>query len=217
MARRWRGPRRCLIGLVVSLAATGMLAASALAATWHVRAGASAGGNGSATAPFASLAAVEAASGPGDAIVVDPAPRDAKPLDGGIALKPDQHLTGGGPPVAGADNLAALPVITNTGDGHVDGDGVRLADRTVVENLVIRGTRRGAIYGLDSLGVKIAGNDVSKHNGSCAAGFTVQPFNVPTGLPFVGGGVGGMGTLAPQNGWAGIMVDGSAATGSVEI
>ncbi|MEA2496797.1 MAG: hypothetical protein QOJ29_4708 [Thermoleophilaceae bacterium] len=179
-------------------------AAGASAATWHVRSGAPAGGDGSAGKPFDSLAALEAASGPGDSIVVDPAPNA---LDGGIALKPGQRLTGGG----------ASAVISNTTDTHIDGDGVRLANDATVTNLVIRNTRRGAIYGLDSVGVKISGNDVSKHNTSCTKGFLVQPFNVPTGVPFVGGGAAGMGTLAPQNGWAGIMVDGDIATGNVEI
>jgi hypothetical protein len=210
--------RRC--GPIVAVCLVALLgagASEASAATWHVRAGAAAGGTGSATAPFATLEAVEKAAGPGDTIVVDPAPLDTPPLDGGLALKPGQRLVGGGPPVTAPAGLARLPVLTNTTAARLDGDGVRLARDTSVSNLVVRGTYRGAIYGLDSVGVTISGNDVSKHNTSCTKGFLVQPFNVPTGVPFVGGGVAGMGTLAPQNGWAGIMVDGDSATGSIDI
>src|SRR6185437_11659166 len=66
---------------------------------WYVSASAAAGGDGSAHAPFNSLALVQAASGPGDTIVVLPSPLSAPPLDGGIALKPGQRLIGDGPTV----------------------------------------------------------------------------------------------------------------------
>src|SRR3954469_19749694 len=203
--------------LLALVAAFCVCAAPARAATLHVRAGAPPGGTGTAAAPFASLRAVQDASAPGDSIVVDPAPADVPPLDGGIALKAGQHLQGGGPPVTGTPKPAALPVLTNSGSSHLDGDAIRLADATTVTNVVVRGAVRGGIYGLDSVGVAIAGNDLSGHNTSCTPGFLVQPFNVPTGVPFVGGGAGGNGTLAPQNGWAAIMVDGSRAQGPVAI
>src|SRR3954470_12003365 len=83
-------------------------AGPAQAAVLHVRAGATTGGGtygslaeGQAASPprattgggtYGSLAEVQAASSPGDTIVVDPAPRDAPPLDGGIELKPGQRL-----------------------------------------------------------------------------------------------------------------------------
>jgi hypothetical protein len=193
---------RALAVLVVAAIWCGS-AATARAAVFHVRAGAPAGGDGSAAAPFASLDAVQNAAGPSDTIVVDPA---ATPLDGGIALETGQRLEG-----------RPGSVLTNSDASRLDGDVVRLADGVTVTGLVIRGAVRGGIYGLDSVGVTIEGNDVSGHNTSCAAGFLVQPFNVPTGVPFVGGGVAGNGTLAPQNGWAGIMVDGSRASGSITI
>ena len=203
--------------VIASLATAAWGATPAVAATWHVRAGAGAGGKGSERSPFGSLDAVQAAAGPGDTIVVDPAPRSAAPLDGGIALEAGQRLVGGGPPVAGAAGLAALPVLTNTRTDRLDGDGVRLAPGATISNLVVRGTARGGIYGLDSVGARIAGNDVSAHNTSCTPGFKVQPFTVPTGIPFVGGGVGGMGFIAPQNGWAGIMVDGDTGRGPITV
>ena len=68
-------------------------------AVLYVSATAASGGNGSARAPFNSLAAVEAASNAGDTIVVLPAPLTVPPLDGGIALKPYQKLIGAGPRV----------------------------------------------------------------------------------------------------------------------
>src|SRR4051794_40828496 len=200
---RIRGGLALIFVLTVAVAAP-----RADAAVFHVRAGAPAGGTGSAAAPFASLDAVEAAAGPGDTIVIDPAPA---PLDGGIQLKPGQRLEGG------PRSASAAPVLANTQASHLDGDAVRLADNVTVTGFVVRGAVRGGIYGLDTVDVTIEGNDVSGHNTSCAAGFLVQPFNVPTGVPFVGGGVAGNGTLAPQNGWAGIMVDGSRASGSIAI
>src|SRR5690349_15717270 len=92
--------------LVVALA---LCPGTAQATTFHVRAGAPAGGDGSVAKPFASLAAVAAASAAGDTIVVDPA---TSALGGGIALKPGQRLLGGGAPVAGATR-APLPLLTN--------------------------------------------------------------------------------------------------------
>src|SRR4051794_39730292 len=136
---------------VVALAVGAAWSASpAQAAVFHVRAGAS--GNGTAQAPFGSLTDVETAAGPGDTIVVDAAD---KPLDGGIALKPGQRLEGG------PRSASSLPLLTNTQAARLDGDAVRLADGATVSGLVIRGAVRGGIYGLDSVGVTIKGNDVS--------------------------------------------------------
>lgn len=126
---------------------------------WHVSATAPAGGNGSAAAPFNTLAQVQQASRPGDTIIVVPSPVGIPPLDGGIALKAGQRLIGGGPPVVkfgaplvssgppvvGASNLSSLPRITNTTAASNSGDAVTLADDTDVENLVITRSYRGAI------------------------------------------------------------------------
>lgn len=203
--------------MVLTLAAVTVAAApvAAGAATLHVRSGAPARGTGSAAQPFGTLTALAAASGPGDVLVVDPSTGPA--LDGGIALKPGQTLRGGGPAVVGAAAGSALPVLTNTKAATLDGDAIRLADGATVENVVVRGAARGAIYGLDTTGVTITGNDVSGHNTSCTYGFLVQPFTAPTGVPFVGGGVPPKIGLAPQNGWAGIMVDGRSASGAIAI
>lgn len=59
-------------------------------ATWYVEAGAAPGGVGSMDAPFGSLAAVSAAAGADDTILVLPAAANVPPLDGGIVLKPGQ-------------------------------------------------------------------------------------------------------------------------------
>ena len=49
----------------------------------------------------------------------------------------------------------------------------------------------------------IDGNDVSGHNTSCARGFHIPPFSVPTTVPGLGIPI----TEGLHNGWAGIMVD----------
>lgn len=145
---------------------------------WYVSATAAAGGDGSATAPFSSLALVQQASGPGDTIIIEPSPVSVPPLDGGIVLKAGQRLIGGGPPVVkfgaplisggppviGPSSLSSLPRITNTTAAANSGDAVRLADDTDVENLVITGPYRGAIYGLDAMSVRVRGNDISGFN-----------------------------------------------------
>jgi hypothetical protein len=190
------------------------------AQTWYVSAGAAAGGDGSFGAPFDSLADVEATSAAGDTIIVL---ASGAPLDGGIALKPDQRLIGDGPSVVGS-TASELPRITNTSATHLDGDGVRLAAGAEVANVVVAGTVRGAIYGLDVTGVNVHGNDVSGHNTSCTIGFEVLPLVAPTNGPFIGvpfgadvPGYGYVYVIYIPNGWAGIMVDASYAVGHVRI
>jgi hypothetical protein len=120
----------------------------------------------------------------GDRIVVHPA---SEPLAGPIELKPRQRLIG-------------RPGATVT---SAAGDAVVLADRTRVKGLTIAGAARGGIYGHNVDGVVIERNDVSGHNTSCARGFHIPPFNVPTTLPGVGIPI----SEGLHNGWAGIMVD----------
>jgi hypothetical protein len=189
---------------VIAIATVVGGAPAASAASWYVKSGARAPGKGTRAAPFASLRAVEAEARPGDTIVIEPVRVSAPPLNGGIALKPRQVLLGGGPPVAGhTARLRRLPVITNTSAMHLDGDAVRLANRTTVENLVIEGAYRGGIYGLDVARATVKGNDLSGTNTSCTAGFIVQPFELPTTLP----GVGIPFSSGLPNGWAAIMLD----------
>ena len=162
------------------------------AGTLFVSAGAAAGGNGSEQSPFNSLAAAEQASAPGDEIVVLPSPLSVPPLDGGIALKPHQKLTGRGPSVTDGATLTKAPRITNTSAATNSGDAVELADYTEVTNLVIVNSYRGGIYGSDVTEVKVHGNNLSGTNTSCTPGFFVMfPGNIP---------------LLP-NGWAAIMAD----------
>ncbi|MBF8301216.1 MAG: hypothetical protein HW394_1586, partial [Acidobacteria bacterium] len=96
------------------------------AATWHVKADAAPGGDGSRARPFATLEQVEKASRPGDTIRILPSTR---PLGGGIQLKDNQRLIGDGPPVTKAAPGSARPTITNT-SGRYDGDAIRLANNT---------------------------------------------------------------------------------------
>ncbi len=142
------------------------LAGVSSGATLYVRAGAAADGTGSEQRPFSSLPAVEAASVAGDAIVVLPSPADAKPLDGGIALKPRQHLRG-----RAAPGMAAR--ITNSSAVRVAGDAVRLADATEVSGLEIVRPYRGGIYGLNISGANVHDNRIIGNNVSCSDGYAI--------------------------------------------
>jgi hypothetical protein len=148
--------------------------------------------------------------------VILPAPVKVAPLNGGIELKRGQRLVGAGPAVAGRTrHLRQLPALENTTGAHLSGDAIRLADHTTVRNVVVKTAYRGDIYGLDAVDVKIEGNDISGQNTSCTKGFLVQPFNVPTGIPGVD--VPASPAVAPQNGWAGVMLDGQTASGRIAI
>jgi hypothetical protein len=161
--------------------------------------------------PFNSLAAAEKRSRPGDTIVVLPSSRAAAPLDGGIALKPHQTLLGGGPRVLGRKR-ARMPRIENTRAARHSGDAVVLARGATVANLVIGPSARGAIYGANTTGVRVVGNDVSHQNTSCTTGFVVLPFILPTTAPGVGVPINGL-----PNGWAGIMIDANRGSGRVTV
>jgi hypothetical protein len=174
----------------------------AYAKVLFVLAGAPAGGDGSEARPFNSLAVVARASKPGDEITVLPAPISEPPLDGGIALKPGQRLSGGGPPVTGNRSLGRAPRITNSDAAANSGDAVVLADHVEVRNLVIVNAVRGGIYGHDINGARVHGNDLSGTNGSCAPGLYVY---FPVQRPVL------------ANGWAAIMVDEDRGTGWLSI
>ncbi|WNJ60805.1 hypothetical protein [Nocardia seriolae] len=215
------GPKSPRTGAATLLAAlltlgahtTGYAAAEPDSTTWYVRAGAPAGGTGSADAPLDSLARAEATSRDGGTIIVQPA---TAPLDGGIAQKPRQKLLGDGPAVLAAVQPAELPRIANTTGNH-DGDAVRLAPGAEVRNLVIIGARRGGIYGSDAADTVIAGNDVTGTNQQCADGFTIGPFGLPPTLP-VGASIPALPEfITLNNGWAAIMTDFHAAAGTVRV
>ena len=194
---------------------------------WNVSASAAAGGDGSANAPFNNLAQVQAASGPGDTIVVLASPLSVPPLDGGIALKPGQRLIGdgpavielgpplvpGGPPVAGSTNLVSQPRITNSTGASNNGDAVEMADDTEVENLVITSPFRGGIYANNAIGVRMRGNDISNFDTSGTAGFVVQPFFASSYIA----GLGGPENAGIPAGWAAILVDASTVHTNVSI
>src|SRR4051812_41022421 len=199
-----------VVGLCLLAAAP---AAAAKPHVLYVKAGAKAGGSGTRRSPFASLASVQQAAKAGDRIVVLPT---AKPLDGGIALKPRQQLVGAGRAVAGqTKHRKLLPAVQNTTAANIDGDAIRLARGATVRNIAVRKAYRGDIYGLDAVGVKIIGNDLTGQNSSCQNGFLVQPFNVPTGIPGVL--VPASPAVAPQNAWAALMLDGQKAAGTFAI
>lgn len=196
------------LALTVSLTTTAADAASAR--TWYVSASAEPGGNGTPAKPFQTLTAVESASKAGDIIRVL---ASEEALDGGIRLKARQQLIGSGPAVTSLAATAPAPQVTNTTGARLDGDAVRLADGAAVRNLRIFGAHRGAVYGSETTGVTVAGNDISQQNTSCTPGFLIPEFVAPTNIPGVGIPiVGGL-----QNGWAGIMIDAAERTGGTAL
>jgi hypothetical protein len=194
---------------------------------WYVSATASPGGDGTIHSPFDSLAAVEQASSPGDRILIEASPLNVPPLDGGIALKPGQSLIGqgppvvrlgrpllhGGPPLVTSTELPRQPRIANTSGAAHKGDAVQLADGSVVENIVIAGAYRGAIYGNDVVDVTIRGNDVSSFNASGTTGFVVQPFYLNSYTP----GLATWVSAGIPAGWAAILVDTESVETTISI
>ena len=155
---RWTGSAAVVAGCLLAAAPAG----AAPGGRWYVESGAAPGGDGSRHHPFDSLGQAESASEDNDTIVVLAPRAGAPPLDGGIALKRRQTLTGDGGPVtaAGAD----LPAITNTDPARHDGDGVVLADGARVADLHITGTARSAISGADVSRATITGNLLTAFN-----------------------------------------------------
>ncbi len=145
-----------LVVLVLAFAAGSSEAAS----TWHVKGDAAAGGDGSRNRPFATLEEVEAASQPGDTIRVLPSTR---PLDGGIQLKDNQRLIGLGDPVTKAAAGVARPTITNTSSARYDGDAIRLATNTLVQNIHVDGASRSGIFGVNAARAQIRGNLITNN------------------------------------------------------
>ena len=133
---------------------------SEAASTWYVKADATAGGDGSRNRPFASLEQVEAASQAGDTIRILPSTR---PLDGGIQLKDNQRLIGLGDPVTRAVANGARPTITNTSNTRHNGDAIRLAANTLVQNIHIDGAARSGIFGVNAARAQIRGNLITNN------------------------------------------------------
>jgi hypothetical protein len=184
-------------GLVLLAAAVLAGAAPASAGsgrhTWWVQAGAPAGGTGSLARPLNSLQQVQAGAHPGDVIFVLPAPAQAGPLDGGIALKPGQQLIGLGGPVTKLATGAPAPAIANTGTATNNGDAIDLASGNLVENIKVTSAARGGIYAAGGTGLAIAGNDLTGTNTGCASGMQVDfppgalgPPGVTSGWPAIG-------------------------------
>jgi hypothetical protein len=205
-------------GLLLTAAVLGgaVTAQAAVTRTWYVSATAAAGGRGTLAAPFSTLSAVQAASRPGDTIVVLPAPLSVAPLGGGIALQRGQHLIGAGPAVVRhgqSTGLARQPRITNATAAQHNGDAVDLASGATVANLVIDGSYRGSVYGADVTGVSVTGNDISGQDTSCTNGFLVQPFDLETYTA----GLGDFDSAGVQNGWAAVMLDETTVRGGAAV
>ena len=190
----WR--RSLSLGLIAM--ATGVGAAPAEGQTLHVSATAEGVGVGTREAPFASLASAEAASNPGDTIVILASPITAPPLDGGIRLKVGQRLVG----EASVQGSLASSRVTNSTTRH-NGDGIVMADNSEVSGLTIVGTQRAGVMIEDVTGVRVTGNDISAANQSCTAGrgWDGDGPELPMGM----------------HGYAAIMVDYPTESGSFTI
>jgi len=183
-----------LLALVISVPVS--------ARTLYVSAGGTMAGNGTRARPFATLAAVEQASQPGDTIIVLASPLGVPFLDGGMALKNGQKLIGDGSKVAMATAPVGLAArITNTTTAN-NGDAVVMADGASVSNLVIENARRSGIFINDVSGVTVSGNVISASNTSCTPG---QGY---AGERYSG---------RPMHGYAAIMADYSSRTASFSI
>jgi hypothetical protein len=112
------------------------------------------GDGSSADRPLGSTAALEAASGAGDLIVL--LASDAV-FDGGLALKSGQTLIGRS---AGG----RLPVITNRNTDRNRGNGIVLADSVRIWNLRVQDTYASGIFGIDVSGVSISNVEVVSAN-----------------------------------------------------
>jgi hypothetical protein len=224
---RWSGTTFLSVALAVAAFAGQKVAVAAPrhTQTWYVSAAAAAGGDGSASAQFNSISQLVTVYGPGDTIMIEPAPVGTF-LNGGLPLLPGQRLIGDGPPVLKSSaslipngppvmvssGASSLPQITNT-TTYLNGDAIELASNTVVENLVIVGPARGGIYGQNALNVTIRGNDISGFNTSGAPGFVVQPF-------FSSSYIDGGGTYLESGinaGWAAILLDTGSGSSSVAV
>lgn len=128
---------------------------------WHVQSAletdSSRPGDGTADAPFRSLAEVEAAAAPGDEIRVLLPPPGAPDLDGGIVLQAGQRLRG-------ADSNEVRPEITNTDPARRGGDAVTLADDCIVSGLGISAAAGHAIVGRNVEGAMVTGNRIRGGN-----------------------------------------------------
>jgi len=130
------------------------------ASTWHVKAAASKGGNGTRNKPLSTLQEVETVSRPGDTIRVIPS---KEALDGGIQLKDGQRLIGLGDPVTKADPNSPHATIANTTNSRYDGDAVRLANNNLVQNIHVDGAVRSGIFGVNARSAQIRNNLITNN------------------------------------------------------
>jgi hypothetical protein len=135
------------------------------ATTWYVKGDANPNGRGNGDRPFSSLQEVEQFSLPGDTIFVIPS---KTPLDGGIQLKDGQQLIGLGTPVNVANAHSAQALITNTSGTRYDGDAIRLAANSLVQNIHVDNAFRSSILGINAVGAQIIDNlmtnDMAAHD-----------------------------------------------------
>ncbi len=152
---------RFMIGFFAIVTVT----AQATAAVWFVRSQATGDGT-SAAVPMGSTAALEAATKPGDVIILMPG---KEPFDGGIALKKGQSLIG----LADGNRK---PSITNSHAEQNGGNGVLLADDCKVLNVRIGSVQASGVLGVDVTGACLLAVEVEDANQS--SGYTTAKTNI---------------------------------------
>lgn len=147
--------------------------APARAALWYARAQGTGDGR-TAASPIGSSSALEAATKPGDVIILLPG---EAAFDGGVALKTGQTLMG-------LTDGASKPSITNSDTNRNQGSGVVLANDSRVLNVRIERARASGVLGVDVSGVVLMGVEVQDANLSCQ--LTSTTANVLGSIPHGG-------------------------------
>ena len=157
-----------LIALLIAISS-----APAHASVWFARAKGTGDGK-TAASPIGSSTSLDAATKPGDAIILL---SDEASFDGGVALKPGQTLMG----LAEGNRK---PSITNTDTNRHSGNGVLLANDCKVLNVRIESAQASGVLGVDVSGVFLLGVDVRDANQS--TNFTPAVANVLGPIPHGG-------------------------------
>jgi hypothetical protein len=120
------------------------------------------GGDGRSTAPFASLAPLPGADGPGDTIFVY---QGSGTYAGGLVLKSGQSLVGQ-PAGLTLDSLTIAPSGSNPVITNGAGDGITVADNTKVDSVTVDGASDNGISGTGVSNVSVADSVVTNSGDS---------------------------------------------------
>lgn len=177
---------------------------------WFVDSSAAAGGDGRQATPFQTLAEAETASATGHTIRVRQGTSGTTPYAGGITLKAQQTLVGGGVDlVIGATTVevadAGPAIITNAG-----GDVITLAADNTVEGVTLQPVASAGVFGTGALGAAVVNGVAIEIGGATSDAIFLQ--NSSGSFTFSGGTVS---TTTAGTG-VGVRIDGGTPTVSVD-